>query len=40
MKKHFSKADDTKAVAAAQDPLGEANRNVKEVTRRADKTIC
>ncbi len=28
---------DTKAVAGAQDPLGEANRNVKEVTRRADK---
>ncbi|MGB8001202.1 MAG: VWA domain-containing protein, partial [Anaerobacillus sp.] len=28
---------DTKAVAGAQDPLGEANRNVKEVIRRADK---
>ncbi|WP_273835445.1 vWA domain-containing protein [Guptibacillus sedimenti] len=28
---------DTKAVAGAQDPLGEANRNVKEVIRQADK---
>ncbi|TKD71431.1 vWA domain-containing protein [Pseudalkalibacillus hwajinpoensis] len=28
---------DTKAVASAQDPLGEANRNVKEVIRKAEK---
>ncbi|MFP3489518.1 hypothetical protein R0K20_18155, partial [Staphylococcus sp. SIMBA_130] len=28
---------DTKTVASSQEPLGEANRNVKEVTRLADK---
>ena len=28
---------DTKAVASSQDPLGEANRNVKEVIRHAEK---
>ncbi|MCA0174065.1 vWA domain-containing protein [Bacillus sp. RAR_GA_16] len=28
---------DTKAVASSQDPLGEANRNVKEVIRQAEK---